>query len=82
MKNYKLQIINGRGALRAILIKRLRRVNTALRKFFFFSPKALKHVRRTQIPFIINNLSFIIYNLKRISSLAAGGKNAKPIGSY
>jgi len=73
MKNYKLQIINGSGALRAILIKRPRRWNTALRKFFFFSPKALKPVRRTQIPFIIYNLSFIIYNLKN-SPLAAGGK--------
>jgi hypothetical protein len=56
MKNYKLQIINGSGALRAILIKRLWRENTALRKRFFFSPKALKSVRRTQIQFIIYNL--------------------------
>jgi len=37
MKNYKLQIINGSGALRAILMKRLRRGNTALGKFFFFA---------------------------------------------
>jgi len=64
MKNYKLQIINGSGALRAILIERPRRGKTALHKFFFFSPKALTPVRRTQIPFIIYNLSFIIYNLK------------------
>jgi len=47
MKNYKLLIINGSGALRAGLI---------------FSPKALKLVRRTPIPFIIYRLSFIIYN--------------------
>jgi hypothetical protein len=41
MKNYKLLIINGNGALRAIFIRRLRRENKALRKIFFFSPKAL-----------------------------------------
>jgi hypothetical protein len=36
MKNYKLQIINGSGALWAIFIKRPGRRNTGLRKFFFF----------------------------------------------
>jgi hypothetical protein len=57
MKNYKLLIINGSGALRAVFVKRLRRQNKALRNFFFFSPQALtNNVRRTQIPFIINNL--------------------------
>jgi hypothetical protein len=42
MKNYKLQIINGSGALRAILVGRLRRGNNSLGNFFFFTPKALK----------------------------------------
>jgi hypothetical protein len=42
MKNYKLLIINGNGALGAIFIRRLRRINKALRKIFFFSPKALE----------------------------------------
>jgi hypothetical protein len=67
MKNYKLKIKQGSGAMRAILIKRLRRdgMNTVLCKFFLFSPEALKPVRRTQIPFIIYRLSFIIYNLKK-----------------
>jgi len=48
MKNYKLLIINGSGALRAIFIKRLRRENKALWEF--------------PLSFIIYNLSFIIYN--------------------
>jgi hypothetical protein len=67
-----LRIINGNGALRAILIKRPWRGNTDFRKFFFFSPKALKPVRRTQIPFIIYRLSFLINNYKT-TPLAAGG---------
>ena len=33
--------------------------------FLFFAEGDIKPVRRTQIPFIIYNLSFIIYNLKR-----------------
>lgn len=49
MINYKLQIINGSGALRAVLVK---------------PPKALTSVRRTQIPFIVYRLSFVIYNYK------------------
>jgi len=56
MKNYKLLIINGSGALRAMFVRRLRRGNNALRNLFFFSPKALTiNVRRTQIPFIIRD---------------------------
>jgi hypothetical protein len=68
MKNYKLLIINGNGALRAIFVGRLRRGNKAFQNIFFFSPKVLTIVRRTQFPFIIYNLSFIIYNLKNVPS--------------
>jgi len=66
MKNYKLQIINGSGALRAILIKCPRHGNAALHKFLF------------HLSFIIYRLSFIIYNLKGYRPLAAGGKKKKP----
>jgi hypothetical protein len=71
MKNYKLLIINGSSALRAIFIGCLRQGNKAMRKIFFFSPEALTHVRRTQIPLIVYRLSLIINNFL---PLAVGDK--------
>jgi hypothetical protein len=59
MKNYKLLIINGSGAHRAIFKKRLQRRNKALRKI----AKGVKNLSvgcKFHLSFIINHLKLII----------------------